>query len=402
VSTLDYAHLHADWLQGDECHAQVQYWKQRYAGIQPPRALPTDHPRSAGLGGMSGNGAVEWVHVDAGLTEGLRALAGRSGATLNMVVLAVYAAMMGQALASSSMVVGVPVRGRLSADVEATMGFFNNLLPAHFDVDTSQPLPAWLQAVKRELLAALAHQDVPFERLAREPEIAVHAQRAGLYQCLFSFQDARERERHWGPLEHSSVLVMQKGATEDLSLWLMEVPGGLEGGVNYNADLFDASTARLFHQRLLALLRRAVEHPTQTRAELLAATGDDSTAFAAWVQARQGAGSVAPTQRAEAAPLSADQAKLAAIWARLLGIGENQVAAEDNFFDLGGSSLLVMEAAAIAERELGLRVDPRRFVNESLRQLAIPSQTPLPAAAEPRAAPRGWMARVFGRIGQKE
>jgi non-ribosomal peptide synthetase component F len=282
------------------------------------------------------------------------------------------------------------------------MGFFNNLLPAHFDIDSSLPLPDWLQVVKRELLAALAHQDVPFERLAREPELAAHAQRAGLYQCLYSFQDARERERRWGPLEHSSVLVMQKGATEDLSLWLMEVPDGLEGGFNYNADLFDASTARLFRQRLLALLRRAVEQPTSTLAELLDAPGDDRTAFAAWVQARQGAGHPAPAVRAPAAPLSAEQARLAALWARLLGIAEDQVAAEDNFFDLGGSSLLVMEAAALAERELGLRVDPRRFVIESLRQLAVPAALPLPAAAEPRAAPRGWMARVFGRLGQRE
>jgi hypothetical protein len=401
VTTLDYAFWHRQWLEGDACRAQLQYWKQRYAKIEVPRAMPTDHPRrSGGHSALSGRGAVEWVHVDKALTEDLRALARQSAATLNMLLLSVYAAMMGQPLASASLVIGIPVRGRPGVEVDKVMGFFNNLVPAHFRVDSALPLAQWTQVVRRELLEALAHQEVPFERLAGEPEIAVHAQRAGLYQCPSSFQDAHARQRRWGPLDHSSVQVMQRGATEDLALWLMEVPDGLEGGINYNADLFDASTAGLFGQRRLALLRRAVEQPAQTLGELLAAPGGDDESFAAWVQARQDVGNPAPSVRAQAFRLSAEQAQLAAIWARLLGIEADQVGAEDNFFDLGGGSLLVMQAANLAERELGLRVDPRRNVHEPLRQLATRSAATFPAAAEVRAAPRGWVARVFGRMGQ--
>jgi amino acid adenylation domain-containing protein len=379
VTYLDYAHWHSRWMQSQDCRTQVQFWKQRYAGIATLRALPTDRPRNAG---MSGAGAVEWVRLDKPATERLRDVARQFDATLNMLVMAVYSAMLSEAIGNRSLVLGIPVRGRLISEVEPVMGFFNNLLPTPLTLDATLSFKDWTGVVKRELLDSFAHQEVPFERLASEPEIAVHANKAGLYQSLFSFQDARERERQWGPLAHESVLVMQKGATEDFGLWLMEVPGGLEGGINYNVDLFEASTARLLRDRLLALLQRVGDAPDLSVQALLASPGPDAERLTAWVQARQrDIAPPAPSRRRDAGiAKSAIEARLAAIWARLLGIDAVQIAADDNFFDLGGNSLLVMQAVAAAHAELGLRIEPGRFVHEPLSKLAADADQPLELA----------------------
>ena len=408
VSYLDYARWHAQWMDTEECQNQIGFWKQRFAQVDHLRALPTDRPRS---GGMSGIGAVEWVHVDPVLTEQLRALARQHDATLNMLVMAIYAAMLSEALGGRSLVLGIPVRGRLNSEVEPVMGFFNNLLPTPIVLDTALSLKAWVGVVKRALLDSFAHQEVPFERLAAEPEIAAHANKAGLYQSLFSFQDARGRERHWGPLEHNTVLVMQKGATEDFSLWLMEGVSGLEGAFNYNADLFDASTARVFRLRLIALLGRAVHTPCATVSALLTTPAEDTTQFGAWVQARrEQPRDTQPREHASAPPASAmgaTEGHMATIWAKLLGIEMDQIRSQDNFFDLGGSSLQVMQAVAVAAKELGLSIDPRRYVNESLRQLSsTPPGSPAatgndaPLTPEPQVA--GLLSRVRGVFGLKK
>lgn len=405
VSYLDYARWHARWLDSDECRGQVDYWRRRFARLPPLKALPTDGPRHAG---MSGEGAIEWLHVDAPLTERLRAVARDADATLNMLALALYAAMMTQALASPTLVVGMPVRGRLAAEVEGVMGFFNNLLPACLELPAGLALADWVRAVKAELLALMAHEDVPFERLAEEPELALRAQQAGLYQTLFSFQDARERPRGWGALQQSSVLVMQRGATEDFGLWLMEVPGGLEGGVNYNADLFLPQTAAMFRDRYLALLQRVAEQPGATVEQLLEAPGADRDAMLAWVAARAApAPSAAPVAMSPRVPLSAAERALAELWGELLGIPADEILPQDRFFDLGGNSLLVMRAVAEGERRLGLAIDPRRYVYEPLQRLALPGEAPAPAAAvaapDPVAADAGggWLSRVFGRRGRR-
>ena len=85
-----------------------------------------------------------------------------------------------------------------------------------------------------------------------------------------------------------------------------------------------------------------------------------------------------PQTRAEASTVPVDydasglqtdsQRQLAAIWAELLGI--DRVAPDDNFIDLGGHSLLVMQAIAHIERRIGLKLPPQRLMLETLAELA--------------------------------
>ncbi len=62
------------------------------------------------------------------------------------------------------------------------------------------------------------------------------------------------------------------------------------------------------------------------------------------------------------------QAAIAGIWEELLAIDQVQVT--DNFFDLGGHSLLAARAVAKMEHRLGVPIDLRRLIFESLGQLA--------------------------------
>lgn len=368
ASYIDFAAWQQEWLASQECRSQINFWRERFQSMGTGAALPTDRPRRAG---MIGEGAVDWVHVDKTLTERLRKIAQDNGATLNMLTLAIFTTVIGQATPSRSTVIGIPVRGRLLSEIESVMGFFNNLLPIHFQPKPELKFVAWLAVVKAELLNAFAHQDVPFELLASEPEIARSA--GNLYQSLFSFQDARDRVRDWGPLRHSSVLVMQKGATQDLGLWLMEVPSGLEGGVNYNSDLFDASTAQIVRERLLGLMRRVAENPDIQLNDLLAAPGADAEAFNRWIASKLSDAEREIERRGSVGGgglVSSEQQRMAELWADLLGIDTSDIGPEDNFFDLGGNSMLAIKAVQICQRDLGLRIEPNRMVRETLKQIA--------------------------------
>jgi amino acid adenylation domain-containing protein len=403
VTYGDFAEWQARWIDGEACRAQRDYWRARFAGAERAATLPTDRPRTAG---MTGTGAVEWVRVDASLTESLRRAATASGVTLNMFVMAVYAAMLAEPLDTDELVIGLPVRGRLSTQLEPVMGFFNNLLPIRLALDRALPLEAWARVVRAEMLGGFAHQDVPFELLSADPAIGALSGRGEPYQSLFSFQDARERQRDWGPLRHGSILIMQKGATEDFGLWLMEVPGGLEGGFNYNADLFDATTAVLFRERLVDLLAGAAADTTRTIDALLSRPSDAARALRAWSEARRaeapvGASRPAPVgaaavEDASPGPSSPGETALARIWAEVLSMPSSAIRREDNFFDLGGNSLQAMQAVSRMEAESGRTVEARRYVFDSLAQLAAAYEAA--PAARPKAR-RGLLGRLFGRDG---
>jgi amino acid adenylation domain-containing protein len=79
---------------------------------------------------------------------------------------------------------------------------------------------------------------------------------------------------------------------------------------------------------------------------------------------------------------------LSAVWTELLGL---PAGADDNFFDLGGHSMLAMQMASRVERDTGERIKLIRLGAETLAQVAAG----LPLRAEASAAPT---AGVGGRI----
>jgi amino acid adenylation domain-containing protein len=67
-------------------------------------------------------------------------------------------------------------------------------------------------------------------------------------------------------------------------------------------------------------------------------------------------------------PRSAVEEAIAGVWTRVLGL--ERVSTYDNFFDLGGHSLLAMRVIAGLESELGLRINPKELMFQTLGQLA--------------------------------
>jgi non-ribosomal peptide synthetase component F len=320
-----------------------------------------------------------------------------------MLTMSAYAVMLAAAHDSPSVVLGMPVRGRLSPELEGVMGYFINLLPMPFEIDPSQSIGQLVGKLRGEMIEAMDNQEIPFVRLVSDSSMSARARNGGLYQALFSFQDSRERKREWGGLKHEGIPIFQKGASEDLGVWLMEVPNGLEGGITYNADLYHHETAVALRNRYLAVLRRIAADPAVSLSALMAEATASATAPHA---------PAAPAAEAAPAPAanglaSEHERKLAAIWANVLGIDVGSITARDNFFDLGGHSLLAMRAVEDAGRAFGFRIDARRYFYETLGQLANPeaakqaASVAAVAAAAPAAtqgdAPRGLLSRLFGR-----
>ena len=408
VTHGDYADWFARWLEKPEYETQLRYWKNRFTNSPIPKAPRTDMPRGAG---MSGQGGTYWITVDKALTERLREIARNRDVTLNMLTLGVYILMMSSVIDTKSIVIATPVRGREAPELEPVMGFFNNVLPLSFQVDRSLRFGEFMRYVKQELIAVMSHQQIPFERLVSEPEFVERAQGVGLYQALFSFQDARERPQDIGNLKHRQMHLLQRGATDDLGIWLMDKPNGLEGAIAYNADIYKRETGAAFKDRYLELLRLVAQQPDATLGAIAAPAGSTSAVHLQRLAAGDAPATPTPAAAMAARPqepvalLLPEQAKLAQIWARALSADVNDIRANDNFFDLGGDSLLAMRVIAQAEQVMGFRVEPRRYVFESLGQLvsaaagsALDAYTAVPAGNEPR---RGLLGRVFSGWGRK-
>jgi amino acid adenylation domain-containing protein len=94
------------------------------------------------------------------------------------------------------------------------------------------------------------------------------------------------------------------------------------------------------------------------------------------------------------APHSPMEKLVAGIWQDLLGV--DRVSVHDNFFDLGGDSLLALQAIAPLEHQLDLRIHPRELTVQTLGQFAAACEER--AHRHPRLPFKGWPHKLLETV----
>jgi len=251
----DFAVRQREWLHGEVLEHQLAFWRQRLAGA-PVLELPTDRPRPEV---QAFRGRRTGFRLDAAATAGLRRLGRDAGATLFMVLLAAWKALVFRITGQHDLVVGTPIAGRNRPELEPLVGFFVNSLALRTDLGGDPTVAEVIARVRTIALDAWAHQDLPFERLVEHLHPERELSKNPIFQVMFALQNAPLPRLAVADLELEPVVPEMHSIHFDLEVDLQEVPdtagGGLEGTVVYDRDLFDPTTAL----RLAGRLRRLLE-----------------------------------------------------------------------------------------------------------------------------------------------
>ncbi|HEX4955002.1 MAG TPA: amino acid adenylation domain-containing protein [Thermoanaerobaculia bacterium] len=265
IQYLDFAAWQREWLAGERRQRQLDYWRSRLLGAPPTLELPTDHPRPAVAAAA---GATLPVQLGAELTTALRQLARRQGCTLFMALMAAYQVVLHQRTGRRDVVVGTDVANRHRAEVERLIGFFVNQLVFRGDLEGDPTVAELLARVREQALEAYAHQDLPFESIVEllRPERRTDAH--PVFQTKLFLLNVPRTPLALPGLVLKPVFIDPGIARLDLTLSLTEAPEGLEGWLNFRADLFEPATARAFFEDFEAVLRAFVERPEARLGEL--------------------------------------------------------------------------------------------------------------------------------------
>ncbi|MES1245199.1 MAG: non-ribosomal peptide synthase/polyketide synthase, partial [Acidobacteriota bacterium] len=256
----DYAVWQRRWLQGETLERMVDYWRGHLAGAPALLELPADRPRPAV---QSFRGAAGSLELGERVSEGLRALARGRSATLFMVLLAGFEALLGRLSGQDDLVVGTPIAGRTRRELEPLIGFFVNTLALRADLSGDPTFGELVGRARRAALAGYEHQDLPFEKLVEELQPERSLGHAPLFQAMFVLQNAP-----LGPVELPGVHLRSErtgtvAAEHDWTLETWDVDGRIRASLQYRTDLFDEATIRRALGHLETLLEAAVEDPRQ-------------------------------------------------------------------------------------------------------------------------------------------
>ncbi|AHG93601.1 amino acid adenylation domain protein (plasmid) [Gemmatirosa kalamazoonensis] len=330
---LDRAARYADfvaWQQERPLDEARRFWARHFDGFAPPPRLP--------LLPLRGDvDASEPAEVSATLTaeetREVHALARASRVAANTLVAAAWALWLARRSGHDDVSFGVTVAGRDAGvpDVERLVGLTINNLPLRARVAPGESLGAWLATVHEGLAEMQSFAHTPLERVQEWSGVPW---RARLFETLLVFQhdDAEELTRSWlGDAVRTELVHVPTRTAYPLSV-IVAGSDALDLRVTYDARYFDDASAREMAEGLRHALLAMVSAPGATVDALRAAL--PAPAAAAHEHGVGGA-------RAYVEPRTATEAVVAALWGEVLGV--ERVGAEDDFFALGGYSLVATQ-----------------------------------------------------------
>ncbi len=260
VQYADFAVWQRERLQGEMLDQQLEYWRHKLADLAPLQ-LPTDFRRPQTL---SFQGAGERFILDEALVEKLRLLARHERTTLHVLLTAAYAVLLFRMTSQDDIAIGVPVAGRVRVELEPLIGFFINTLVIRVQLHGQSSFRELLRQVRRTMLEALDHQEVPFERLveALEPERSMNQN--PLIATTFQFRDFAKAGPDLPRVTVQEIPVPDLHAKFDMDCSLVVHPDGVAGHWRYSTDLFEPTTIQRMIEHYRTLLAAIVEDPDCT------------------------------------------------------------------------------------------------------------------------------------------
>jgi len=359
----DYTRWQREWIAGDRLAAQTMYWKQKLAGAPSFLELPADHVRPLE---QTYEGASHVIAIPKELIHDLTVLGRTRLATLFMVNLAAFKTLLHCYTEADDILVGVPVTGRNRIELEDLIGFFVNTLVLRTDLSGDPHFSDLLLQEREVALDAFAHADLPFEKLVEELNPARTLSYSPLVQVMFSAVRARKIPK-FGHVSASPYLFKNGTSIFDLSVEFIEdVEDHWWLRVEYSTSLFDYTRMAQLLDDYLTLLRAVAAHPEQriSRLTSMLRMEGDVTARNGHIPSYRETNRAAAPRREVSDPHLSDEIEphdaleqiLVRIWERVLGI--SGVGIHDDFFDLGGHSLvaahLVSEVGKVVGRKIPL------------------------------------------------
>lgn len=258
IQYADYAVWQRAWLSEDVLIEQAAYWQRQLAAPIPALALPTDRPRPPQ---QTFRGRRYPFTLPTSLTDELNALSQREGVTLFMTLLAGFQILLHWYSRQEEIVVGTDVANRQRTELEGLIGFFVNQLVLRTDLRDVPSVRTLLARVKEVTLGAYAHQDLPFDKLVEVLNPPRDNSRSPLFQVKLVLQNAPVSLLELAGLQWEPLALEGNVAKFDLLLDLWEETGTLHGEMEYNRDLFDATTIEQMMRHYELLLSAIVSDP---------------------------------------------------------------------------------------------------------------------------------------------
>jgi amino acid adenylation domain-containing protein/non-ribosomal peptide synthase protein (TIGR01720 family) len=315
------------WLRRQTFAEAETFWRRNLRGITEPTPLPI----AAVAGGHFSERSRSLSREE---TSALTAFAREAQLTVGTLLQAAWALILARQSGRGDVLYGAAFSGRPTdlAGAESIAGPFVNNLPVRSRIDADEAVPAFLKKLHGEIFRVSQHQFSPLLQVQSWSEMPW---RHRLFDSLLVFQNylVDDAARRLG--NDVEICDFAGPLHTNYALTLLAVPGPeLQLTLVFRESQIDPALV----ERLLGDVRTALTSMMSTPAPCVSEVLARLSPQVAMAKAEPA------MARDFTAPATATERAIAAVWAE--AFGRERVGVNDNFFDLGGHSLLMLQVHA--------------------------------------------------------
>jgi non-ribosomal peptide synthetase component F len=208
-----------------------------------------------------------------------------------------------------------------------------------------------LNRVRDTCLDAQAHQDAPYEKVVHELRSGLAAE--PLIDVLFVLHSNGSPTLSLTGADVRRVARPPQPPAMELVVVLIDEGDRIAGRFDYAGELFEASSIGSIVEQYLAIVDAVVRDPHRPLSEIVPARPEG--------QSVEDPVGHSPTEIGGGTDgaASATQSAVAAIWASALGL--LSVDTDDDFFDVGGASLIAVQVISRIQEQFAVELTVRQF-----------------------------------------
>jgi non-ribosomal peptide synthetase component F len=267
-----------------------------------------------------------------------------------VTLLAAFEVLVSSLSDTESFVVGIPMASQPLRENVRLVAHGVNTIPLKCSVSPKQSFIDHLRSVRQAFLDAQAHQRLTFGSLIRALKLPRDPSRTTLISVIFNI-DRIGSPFDFGELKIERIETPKAFCNFELSINAIDDGECLLLECDYNVDLFDAETIQRWLDAYETMLRSAI------RGDALTSQLDFSPS-----DAERPLRSLHP-MRTIVAPRTATESMVVEVFASVLN--RSDVGALDDFFDLGGHSLMAARVMAKLRAAAGVDLALRNLFERS-------------------------------------
>lgn len=229
-SYYDYIEQQNEWGKSRDFVEVEQYWSQEMEPPLPVLNLPIDYIRPQI---QTYNGDFITFQINSSLKEQLEDVGKKHNLTMHMILLSAYFLLLHKITSDEDIIVGFPITGRHTKDIEKTVGLFINTVCIRVNFNNIVTIKDTLDAVKSKSLSAYKNSRYPFEKLVAMAGQERDLAKSPVFSAMFQFSD--------------NTPPANEGTTQyEISLLCKENNGAIDCRLEFNTDLFKKETVTYF------------------------------------------------------------------------------------------------------------------------------------------------------------